>query len=135
MTAVWGELLPRLRELDGLFVNLDCALSTRGRPWRRTNGAFHFRADPRWAVRTTLDPAREHDPDLLIASLHWGPNMVDSVVPHSSAVASEVHDQQLDARASGFGSDLQRHRDPPASARIWYRDIRFIRRGADYVRS
>ena len=177
VSAVWGDLLDRLRALDGLFVNLECCLSTRGRPWRRTRRPFHFRADPGWAVpaleragvdccalannhvldyeeealrdtldnldevgiahagagrtraeafaptvvpvgdldvgvvsvtdntpeyaatgtspgtahveidvadegtRTAvggaLDRAREHDPDLLVASLHWGPNMVE----------------------------------------------------------
>ena len=49
-TAVWGDVLARLRALDGLFVNLECCLSTRGRPWRRTRRAFHFRAAPDWAV-------------------------------------------------------------------------------------
>jgi poly-gamma-glutamate synthesis protein (capsule biosynthesis protein) len=177
VTGVWGNLLDRLRGLDGLFVNLECCLSTRGEPWRRTRRTFHFRADPGWAVpaleaagvdccalannhvldfeetalcdtldhldraviaragagrsrreafepavvtvadldvgfvsftdntpeyaaeegipgtahveidvddegsRTavaeTLSRARERDPDLLIASLHWGPNMVE----------------------------------------------------------
>lgn len=28
--AVWGTLADRLRSLDGLFVNLECCLSTRG---------------------------------------------------------------------------------------------------------
>jgi len=178
VTAVWGELLDRLQRLDGLFVNLECALSTRGEPWRRTDRAFHFRADPDWAVpaldragvdccalannhvldfevealadtldaldaadiahagagrtradafepavvsvgecdvafvsltdntpeyaatettpgtayvpiatedervrrrvRDAVERARAHDPDLLIASLHWGPNMVET---------------------------------------------------------
>ncbi|WP_284011257.1 CapA family protein [Haloarcula pelagica] len=50
VTAVWGDLLGRLASLDGLFVNLECCLSTRGRPWRRTPHAFHFRADPAWAL-------------------------------------------------------------------------------------
>src|SRR6056297_1807168 len=49
-TAVWGDLLPALRELDGLLVNLECCLSTRGSKWRRTRRAFHFRADPDWAI-------------------------------------------------------------------------------------
>lgn len=48
--AVWGDLLDRLRGLDGLLINLECCLSTRGRPWRRTRRPFHFRADPDWAV-------------------------------------------------------------------------------------
>ncbi|WP_336036967.1 CapA family protein [Halobacterium yunchengense] len=50
VAAVWGDVLDRLRALDGLFVNLECCLSTGGRPWRRTERAFHFRADPEWAV-------------------------------------------------------------------------------------
>jgi poly-gamma-glutamate synthesis protein (capsule biosynthesis protein) len=50
VTVVWGDLLDRLRALDGLFVNLECCLSTRGEPWRRTYRPFHFRADPTWAV-------------------------------------------------------------------------------------
>ena len=49
-TAVWGDLLPALRELDGLLINLECCLSTRGSQWRRTRRAFHFRADPDWAI-------------------------------------------------------------------------------------
>ena len=32
-------------------------------------------ADERRLVRETVDRARRHDPDLLVASLHWGPNM------------------------------------------------------------
>ena len=173
--AVWGDLREQLAALDGLFVNLECALSTRGERWTRTYRPFHFRADPSWAtaaleaagvrfaalannhlldfgetalldpldalddagiahagagpdraaarapavvdvsgtrvavvsftdntpeyaasedspgvaycrldpdepadravVERSLDRAREHDPDLLVASLHWGPNM------------------------------------------------------------
>ena len=49
-SAVWGDLEDRLRDLDGLFVNLECCLSARGRQWRRTERAFHFRAEPEWAV-------------------------------------------------------------------------------------
>ncbi|WP_254762098.1 CapA family protein [Natrinema marinum] len=48
--AVWGDTLERLRGLDGLVLNLECALSTRGRKWTRTRRPFHFRADPDWAV-------------------------------------------------------------------------------------
>jgi poly-gamma-glutamate synthesis protein (capsule biosynthesis protein) len=48
--AVWGDLEDHLRALDGLFVNLECCLSARGRQWRRTERAFHFRAEPEWAV-------------------------------------------------------------------------------------
>ncbi len=48
VTAVWGDVLDRLRSLDGLVVNLECCLSTRGDPW--PGRPFHFRADPDWAV-------------------------------------------------------------------------------------
>lgn len=48
--AVWGDVLPRLEGLDGLCINLECCLSDRGEPWRRTHRPFHFRADPEWAV-------------------------------------------------------------------------------------
>src|SRR6056297_3248655 len=48
--AVWADLLNRLTALDGLFVNLECCLSTRGTPWQVTYRPFHFRADPDWAV-------------------------------------------------------------------------------------
>ena len=49
-TAVWGNLHDRLRSLDGLFVNLECCLSTRGEPYTDTYHPFHFRADPDWAI-------------------------------------------------------------------------------------
>lgn len=46
--AVWGDVLPRLDALDGLFLNLECCLSTRG---EQTPGrGYYFRADPSWAV-------------------------------------------------------------------------------------
>jgi len=48
--AVWGSVLERLRGLDGLVINLECCLSTRGQQWQRTYRPFHFRADPDWAV-------------------------------------------------------------------------------------
>ncbi|WP_129114565.1 CapA family protein [Halegenticoccus tardaugens] len=46
LDAVWGDVLPRLRSLDGLLINLECCLSERGRPWTRTYRPFHFRATP-----------------------------------------------------------------------------------------
>lgn len=49
-TAVWGNLPERLQSLDGLFINLECCLSTRGSQWDRTYRPFHFRADPDWAI-------------------------------------------------------------------------------------
>ncbi|MDF9744838.1 CapA family protein [Natrinema salsiterrestre] len=48
--AVWGTVRERLRGLDGLVINLECVLSTRGREWQRTHRPFHFRADPDWAI-------------------------------------------------------------------------------------
>lgn len=50
--SVWGTTLDHLQALDGLLVNLECVLSTRGERWRRTDRPFHFRADPRWAIPT-----------------------------------------------------------------------------------
>ena len=48
--AVWGSMRETLSDLDGLFVNLECCLSTRGHPWGVTHHPFHFRADPSWAI-------------------------------------------------------------------------------------
>lgn len=48
--AVWGNVRERLASLDGLLVNLECCLSTRGERWTRTHRPFHFRADPDWAM-------------------------------------------------------------------------------------
>ena len=48
--VVWGTTLERLRSFDGLVINLECCLSTRGEPWRRTYRPFHFRADPDWSI-------------------------------------------------------------------------------------
>lgn len=53
--AVWGAVRPLLRGLDGLVVNLECCLSTRGREWGLTYHPFHFRADPAWAIPALLD--------------------------------------------------------------------------------
>lgn len=48
--AVWNGMLDTLHELDGLVINLECCLSTRGEAWTETYRPFHFRADPSWAV-------------------------------------------------------------------------------------
>ncbi|KAB1196180.1 MULTISPECIES: CapA family protein [Haloferax] len=53
--AVWGSMRELLSELDGLFINLECCLSTRGRPWTLTHHPFHFRADPAWAIPALQD--------------------------------------------------------------------------------
>jgi len=47
-SGIWGPLGSRLRGLDGLFVNLECCLSTRGERW--PGKTYYFRADPSWAV-------------------------------------------------------------------------------------
>jgi len=48
--GIWGDRHDRLRCLDGLLINLECTLSTRGRPWTRTHRRLHFRATPGWAT-------------------------------------------------------------------------------------
>ncbi|ELZ24880.1 poly-gamma-glutamate synthesis protein [Halosimplex carlsbadense 2-9-1] len=46
--GVWGSTLPALRRLDGLFLNLECSVSTRGE--RTPDRGYYFRADPGWAL-------------------------------------------------------------------------------------
>ncbi len=58
--AVWGNTREALTSLDGLFINLECCLSTRGDKWTRTHRPFHFRANPAWAI-----------PALKAASVDW----------------------------------------------------------------
>jgi poly-gamma-glutamate capsule biosynthesis protein CapA/YwtB (metallophosphatase superfamily) len=193
--AVWGDLRSHLQSLDGLCINLECCLSTRGSPWQRTRRPFHFRADPGWAVpalgragvdyaslannhlldfeeealldtvdalteadiahagagrtvaaarepalfsidgldvavvsltdntpeyaadrtspgvahlsmdldeseretvRAILDRARRADPDLLVASLHWGPNMVTVPAEHFRAFGRFLVEEGVD---------------------------------------
>ncbi|WP_396612555.1 CapA family protein [Haloferax sp. S1W] len=53
--AVWGSMRETLQSLDGLFVNLECCLSTRGEQWQLTYRPFHFRADPAWAIPALQD--------------------------------------------------------------------------------
>ncbi|MFB6311915.1 MAG: CapA family protein [Salinirussus sp.] len=47
---IWGTALDPLQHLDGLLINLECCLSTRGEQWTRTRRPFHFRANPDWAI-------------------------------------------------------------------------------------
>jgi poly-gamma-glutamate capsule biosynthesis protein CapA/YwtB (metallophosphatase superfamily) len=43
----WGDMLPRLREVDLLLVNLECALTQSAVRWHDGNyKAFYFRAEP-----------------------------------------------------------------------------------------
>jgi len=46
--GVWGTTLDRLRDLDGLVLNLECCVSDRGEPW--PNKTYSFRAPPAFAV-------------------------------------------------------------------------------------
>lgn len=46
--GVWGSTLNRLRDLDGLFANLECCVSERGERW--PGKTYYFRADPAFAV-------------------------------------------------------------------------------------
>ncbi len=52
----WGDVLPLLHAADLRIVNLECAITARGRPWSRTPKVFHFRADP--AAVAVLEAAR-----------------------------------------------------------------------------
>jgi poly-gamma-glutamate synthesis protein (capsule biosynthesis protein) len=42
----WGDVLGLLKSADGVFGNLECAITTTDRRWGRSPKAFHFRADP-----------------------------------------------------------------------------------------
>ena len=46
----WGHTLPVLDAADLRVINLECAITTRDRPWNRTPKTFHFRADPSRAI-------------------------------------------------------------------------------------
>ena len=46
----WGDALPVLDAADLRVINLECAITTRDRPWNRTPKTFHFRADPSRAI-------------------------------------------------------------------------------------
>ncbi|MFB6305029.1 MAG: CapA family protein [Haloferacaceae archaeon] len=101
--AVWGDLLDRLRGLDGLVVNLECCLSTRGEKWTRTHRPFHFRADPEWAV-----------PALAAAGIDCCA-LANNHVLDFGAVALEDTLENLDAAGiarAGAGRDLDEALDP-----------------------
>lgn len=44
--AFWGTVLPVLRSVDGVFANLECAITAHAGRWSRTPKVFHFRASP-----------------------------------------------------------------------------------------
>ena len=78
--GVWGSTLPALRGLDGLVLNLECALSTRGE--RTPDRGYYFRADPGWAV-----PALEQAGTAAVSLannhlLDFGPTALTDTVDH-----------------------------------------------------
>jgi len=82
-TALWGSTLERLRDLDGLVLNLECCVSDRGRP--RPERTYTFRADPAVAV-PALSAA-----DVSVATLannhvlDYGPAALRDTVAHLDA--------------------------------------------------
>ncbi|MFC6756666.1 MULTISPECIES: CapA family protein [Haloarcula] len=94
--AVWDGVLSRLQALDALFVNLECALSTRGRPWQRTRRPFHFRADPEWAV-----------PALTAAGVDWATLANNHLLDFEESALLDTLDalSAADIAHSGAGRD------------------------------
>ena len=43
---VWGDTIDTIRKSDISLINLECAISSKGKKWDRTFKLFHFRADP-----------------------------------------------------------------------------------------
>lgn len=102
-SAVWGDVLDRLRELDGFFVNLECCLSTRGERWTETYRPFHFRASPDWAV-----------PALAEAGVEWTNLANNHLMDFGETALLDTLDH-LDAAGiarSGAGGDLEDARRP-----------------------
>ncbi len=103
--AVWGNLADRLRALDGVFVNLECCLSTRGERWTRTRRPFHFRADPDWAV-----------PALDAAGVEWASLANNHLMDYGETALLDTLDH-LDSAGigrSGAGEDREDARRPAA---------------------
>jgi len=94
---VWGSALPRFRDLDGLFVNLECALSTRGSQWTRTHRPFHFRADPDWAV-----------PALETAGVDWAALANNHLLDYEAVALLDTieHLDGADIAHAGAGRDV-----------------------------
>ncbi|MFC7196051.1 CapA family protein [Halosimplex aquaticum] len=99
--GVWGSTLPSLRALDGLFLNLECCLSTRGE--RRPNRTYYFRADPEWAV-PALDTAGTAYASLANNHLlDYGPTALLDTVDHLS---------EADIANAGAGADRAAATEP-----------------------
>ncbi|WP_458189767.1 CapA family protein [Haladaptatus sp. NG-WS-4] len=103
VTAVWGNVAERLRELDGLFINLECCLSARGSPWTNTYRPFHFRADPDWAV-----------PALESVGVDWANLANNHVLDYGPNALRDTIDSLDDAGIahSGAGADVDAARTP-----------------------
>lgn len=43
---IWGDTLDIIRNADLSLINLECAISSKGKEWNKTFKVFHFRADP-----------------------------------------------------------------------------------------
>jgi poly-gamma-glutamate synthesis protein (capsule biosynthesis protein) len=102
-TAVWGNVIERLQSLDGLFVNLECCLSTRGERWTRTHRPFHFRADPDWAV-----------PALEAAGVEWASLANNHLLDYGETALLDTIDH-LDSAGiarSGAGRNAAAAREP-----------------------
>jgi poly-gamma-glutamate capsule biosynthesis protein CapA/YwtB (metallophosphatase superfamily) len=100
---VWGNILDRLRGLDGLFINLECCLSTRGERWTRTHRPFHFRADPDWAV-----------PALDTAGVDWCALANNHLLDFEEVALGDTidHLDEADIAHTGAGRDIEEALEP-----------------------
>jgi len=79
-TGVWGSTLPALRGLDGLFLNLECSVSTRGE--RTPDRGYYFRADPAWALRALSAAGASFASLANNHLLDFGPTALGDTVDH-----------------------------------------------------
>lgn len=45
-TYVWGNTIDIIKNADFSLINLECAISSKGKEWKKTFKVFHFRANP-----------------------------------------------------------------------------------------
>lgn len=45
-TYAWGDTIDIIRSADISLINLECAISSKGKQWDKTYKVFHFRANP-----------------------------------------------------------------------------------------
>ncbi|WP_458208285.1 CapA family protein [Haladaptatus sp. NG-SE-30] len=114
--AVWGNVDDRLRELDGLFINLECCLSARGTPWTETYRPFHFRADPDWAI-----------PALESVGVDWANLANNHILDYGPKALRDTIDHLDDAGIvhSGAGTDVDAAYTP-ALVSVGDLDIAFV---------